>query len=123
MKNIFLLVGIISLIAACSTDDPVKIKQREQKKLKSKVNVTLRAAHTAYNVKRYELAAEKYEVAINKGWLDGIDLYQYADCLDHTGHKDKSAEYFKMAYEELTQFYPNHAYIHALQSQGYNDSK
>jgi tetratricopeptide (TPR) repeat protein len=83
------------------------------------VSITLRAAHTAYNVEKYELAIGYYQTASNKGWIDGIDLYQYADCLEHLGKTEESKAYFQKAYTELVEFYPNHAYIQALSARGY----
>jgi hypothetical protein len=129
-KTFLFVLMLISLsLLACDKDpatiqakkqqQQIKTKQKEQKRLKSKVNVTLRAAHTAYNAKRYILAEEKYEIAVHRGWLDGIDLYQYADCLEKNGQQAKSEEYFRLAYAELCQFYPHHVYIQTLRTKGY----
>jgi tetratricopeptide (TPR) repeat protein len=97
----------------------LKTQTKEQKKIKSKVDITLRAAHVAYNVKRYALAIEKYNIAVNAGWVDGIDLYQYADCLEREGKTEESKLFYQKAYNELQKFYPNHAFIHVLETKGY----
>jgi len=121
----FSLIGL--LFAACDNSSPeekerkaqLKAETGEQNKVKSKINVSLRAAHVAYNVKRYDLAIEKYTVAINAGWTDGIDLYQYADSLEKTGKTEESVLYYQRAYNQLQKFYPNHTFIHVLEAKGY----
>ena len=111
---------------SCTHSDPEKqqLKEhtREQNKIKSKVNISLRAAHVAYNVNRYDLAVDKYNIAINAGWLDGIDLYKYADSLENEGKTEESRIYFQRAYNELQKFYPNHSFIQVLESRGYRQS-
>ena len=77
------------------------------------------AAQTAYNVKRYDLAIPRFEVAINAGWIDGMNLYQYADCLEKTGEIKKSKLYFQRAFDELSEFYPNHTLLDELRTRGY----
>jgi len=125
-KKLFYLLISVSLIglllAACGPkgpEDPLKKEQKEQKKLKSGISVSLRAAHVAYNVKRYDLAIKKYTAAINAGWTDGIDLYQYADSLENTGKTEESVLYYQRAYNQLQKFYPNHTFIHVLEGKGY----
>lgn len=126
----FTLFGL--LLTSCGDSSPekeaekqrqtqLKTQTKEQKKIKSTVDITLRAAHVAYNVKRYELAIEKYNIAVNAGWLDGIDLYQYADSLEREGKTEESKLYYQKAYTELQKFYPNHTLIQVLKTKGYGE--
>ena len=107
-KYIFIfLVAIVSFfLTSCGESDPA-------------VKFSLRAAHVAYNVKRYALAIEKYDRAINEGWTDGIDLYQYAYSLEQVGRVEESRIYYQKAYVELQKFHPNHAFIQLLEAKGY----
>jgi nucleoside-specific outer membrane channel protein Tsx len=127
LKSTVFIVGFVALycllLSSFGQVDPHQQKIREQNNLKWQVNITLRAAHTAYNVEKYELAAENFEIAINKGWIDGIDLYQYADCLAHLGKEAESKVCFQKAFDELTEFYPNHAYLQILKTKGYVQSQ
>jgi tetratricopeptide (TPR) repeat protein len=129
-KKMFYLLISVSLLGllltSCDNSDPekqqkalLKAEAKEQKKIKSGVGVSLRAAHVAYNVKRYDLAIENYNKAINAGWTDGIDLYQYADSLENTGKTEESALYYQRAYDQLQKFYPNHSFIQVLEAKGY----
>ena len=132
MKKIILFLLCSILFTSCGLytktkdylipPDAKTLKIREQTKLKSKISVILRAGHTAYNVKKYDLALSKFEIAINKGWIDGIDLYLYADCLAKLGKNTESKIYFQKAFDELSEFYPNHSYLELLKSQGYKKS-
>ncbi len=99
--------------------DARTLKIREQEQLRPRVALALRAAQTAYNVKRYDLAIPRFEVAINVGWIDGMNLYQYADCLEKTGEIKKSKLYFQRAFDELSEFYPNHTLLDELRARGY----
>ena len=89
------------------------------KRIERLYSLDLRAAQTAYNVKRYDLAIPRFEFAINAGWIDGMNLYQYADCLEKTGEIKKSKLYFQRAFDELSEFYPNHTLLDELRAQGY----
>lgn len=104
------------------TPDAKTLKIRKQNEIYAKFSISLRAAHTAYNVNRYDLAIPKFEKAIQEGWLDGIDLYQYADCLANTGKKNESVLYFQKALNELSEFYPDHVYVEKLKANGYKIS-
>ena len=48
-----------------------------------------------------------------------MNLYQYADCLEKTGEIKKSKLYFQRAFDELSEFYPNHTLLDELRAQGY----
>ncbi|MDH8702754.1 tetratricopeptide (TPR) repeat protein [Dysgonomonadaceae bacterium PH5-43] len=112
----FLFVLLLCIVtAACVETNPLKIQAKEQEQLKPKVKIKLRAAQLAYNVERYDLAVEKYEKAIDMGWLDGIDLYKYADCLERRGDTIKSEIFYKRAYQELQNFYPRNYLIQVLE--------
>jgi len=127
---LFILFGL--LLTSCGNSSPekeaerqrqtqLKTQTKEQKTIKSKVDITLRAAHVAYNVKRYDLAIEKYNIAVTAGWLDGIDLYQYANSLDREGKTEESKIYYQKAYIELQKFYPNHTLLQVLKTKGYGE--
>jgi len=131
---LFFLMLSNLLLTFCGNSTPEKVaeKQRqaqlkeqtkEQKKIKSKIAISLRAANVAYNVKRYALAIEKYNIAVNAGWLDGIDLYQYADSLEHEGKTEESKLYYRKAYTELQKFYPNHTFIQVLKTKGHAEEE
>jgi len=122
---VFLFIIIVSF-SSCqrikdymSPPDAHALKQREQNKIKSKFSISLRAAHTAYNVKRFELAVLKFEPAISQGWLDGEDLYLYAMCLEKLGKIEISEKYFQKAFNELRETHPNHTYLDDLKMKGY----
>lgn len=102
-----------------SPPDARTLKIWEQEQLLPYVALALRAAQTAYNVKRYDLAIPRFEVAINAGWIDGMDLYQYADCLEKIGEIKTSKLYFQRAFDELSEFYPNHTLLDELRARGY----
>ena len=123
---ITVIVCVVLFFASCGSsdyDDPKRLKVYKQTQLKPEVELILRAAKTAYNVKRYDIAIPKFEEAINKGWIDGIDLYQYADCLEKEGRKKESELYFQKAFDELSEFYPDHHYLDILRSEGYIDTR
>ena len=93
------------------------------KRIERLYSLDLRAAQTAYNVKRYDLAIPYFESAINIAdtdtTLNGVNLYQYADCLEKTGETEKSKLYFQRAFNELSEFYPNHTLLDELRARGY----
>lgn len=93
------------------------------KRIERLYSLDLRAAQTAYNVKRYDLAIPYFESAINiedtDTTLNGVNLYQYADCLEKTGETEKSKLYFQRAFNELSEFYPNHTLLDELRARGY----
>ena len=112
-----------------SPPDARTLKIWEQEQLYPHVALALRAAQTAYNVKRYDLATSCFENVISlhntdeiQDALDEADLYQYADCLEKTGKIDASKLYFQRAFDELSEFYPNHTLLDELQARSYKKS-
>ncbi len=103
--------------------DKKTVKKESQANLKKELDITLRAANTAFNAKRYDLAEERFEYAVQKGYLDGVFLYKYAETLEQLNKKNESKIFYQKALDELLEFSPDSVYIEKLKSKGYRKSK